>query len=45
MHIVVSYMYADNKCVVVWVMKTSRIFFQEPNDEAFPPNYLSYEAC
>ena len=35
-HIVVSYSYADNKCVVMRVMETSRIFFRKPNDGAFP---------
>ena len=32
MSVVISYSYADNKCIVVWVVETSGIFFQEFDD-------------
>ena len=38
-------MYANSKCIIVWVMKSSRIFFRESNEEAFPSCYLRYGAC
>ena len=44
MHVVVPYSYTDNKRIVVQVVNTSRIIFQELNDEAFSPCYLWYRA-
>ena len=34
----------DDECIVVRVVKTSRIFFREPDNGAFSPCYLWYEA-
>ena len=44
MHVVVSYLYADDKRIVVLVVKTLCIFFREPDNGAFSPCYLWYEA-
>ena len=44
MHVIVPYSYTDNKRIVVQVVNTSRIIFQELNDEAFSLCYLWYRA-
>ena len=45
MHVVVSYSYADDEYIVIRVVKTSPIFFQEPDNGAFSPCYLWYGVC
>ena len=44
MRVVVSYSYVDDKRIVVQVVKTLHIFFREPDNGAFSPCYLWYEA-
>ena len=44
MHVVVSYLYANNERIVMRVVKTSSIFFQESDNGAFSPCYLWYGA-
>ena len=44
MHVVIFYSYANDQCVVVRVVKTSRIFLRESDYGAFSPCYLWYKA-
>ena len=40
MSVVVPYLYANNECIVVWVVDTSSIFFQESNYRVFDTHHL-----
>ena len=42
MHIIISYSYVDNECIVIRVVETSSIFFREPNDRAVHPCHPWY---
>ena len=44
MHVVAPYLNADNKCIVMQVVKPLRLFFRESNDEAFCSRYLWHGA-
>ena len=44
MHVVVSYLYVDDERIVMRVVKTTRIFFQESDNGAFFPCCLWYGA-
>ena len=45
MHVVVSYSYVDDERIVVRVVKTACIFFQESDNGAFSLCCLWYGAC
>ena len=42
--VVVSYPYANDECIVMWVVETSGIFFREFDDGVVDPHHLWDEA-
>ena len=45
MRIVVAYSYADNKRIIIRVVKTLGIFFRESNDRVVNLQHLWYRTC
>ena len=42
---VVAYVYANDKCIIMGVVKTSNIFFRESNDKVVDLRHLRYGTC
>ena len=42
---IISYSYIDDKCVVMWVVKTSNVFFQEFDDGVVNSWHLWHQTC
>ena len=45
MHVVVANLYVDDERIIIGVVKTSGIFFREPNDRVDDPWHLRYGTC